>query len=392
MSKWGVTAATATGPTIRGWGVNQPVSQGWSTGPQGRITGYDDPAPGAFRDKVAVCTWCGYDAATYLKVMQTLITAGVTWLRTDFDWSTIQPTSASLFSWASPDIIMTAAAKSRMNVLAILDYCAPWASSKGTQPGDITLFPPVRNSDYANFCAAVVARYGPGGTFWTLHPELVPSPLTAAELGNEPWGSWFALPQPDPSRFAGMALAAAVAIKAVNSSVQVIIPADLYQARSDGLTFQPWGPAVFTAAPTLATYTDKISFHPYPSNICPDPLDDGHNLDQGFYAKALIARDVVCATAGKLLPVWITEVGWTTATGTSNGVSEADAAIYTNHLLGRALQTNGESLPYRSAIEKVFIFGYKNSNGNMADAEGNYGIMHSDGTPKPAWAEILKYT
>lgn len=392
MSKWGVSSAPTIGPSIRGWGINRPFAQGWSTGAQGVVTSYPDPIPGTFRGRVAVCIWYGYNASTALTMMNTLVAAGVTWLRTDFDWSTIQPTSASLFSWNNADTLMTAAAKSGMNVLAILDYCAPWASSKGTQAGDITLFPPVLNSDYGNFCAAVVSRYGPNGTFWTLHPELVPSPLTAVELGNEPWGSWFALPQPNPTRYAGMALAGAIAIKSVNSSVQVIIPADLYQARSDGLTLQPWGPAVFTAQPTLATYTDKISFHPYPCSICPDPLNDSHNVDQGFYGKALIARDVVCAAAGKLFPVWLTEIGWTTATGTSTGVTEADAAIYTNHLLGRALQANGQSLPYRSAIEKVFVFSYKNSNGTMSDAEGNYPLLHSDGTPKPAWAEVLKYT
>lgn len=385
MSKWGISVLPATPPPIRGWRISTvPMQRGWTI-PQGALTSFPDPRPGQFRGRVGMC------ADPTLANMQTLTAAGINWLRCDFTWSTIQPVDGTHFVWDTSDAVMKAAAQTGMNILAIIDYCAVWASSKGAQTGDARFFHPTNNSDYANFAAAIVTRYGPGGSFWTAHPELAQRPLTAVEVWNEPWGYYYWLPEPDPSGYAAMALAAAQAIKTANSQVKVIIPADMYESRNDGGGLTLWGTAVFAAQPTLANYTDAISLHPYPSSVCPDPLDDTRNVDQGFYGKALIARDVLMAATGRQFPVWITEVGWTTATSTSTGVTEANAAAYTNHALGRALQRNGTARPYRPAIEMIFLYKYGLSNGIMTDSQGNYMLLRADGSAKPAWSEVLKY-
>ncbi|MDB5175394.1 MAG: beta-galactosidase [Candidatus Saccharibacteria bacterium] len=386
MSKWGVTVnyPTPVGPLVRGWKLGKPaVRTGWDSARV--VASFTDPNPGQYRSRI------GMNAAPSLQNMQELTAAGITWLRCDFAWPAIQPTSSGQFTWTAHDAIMTSAAKTGMNILAILDYCAPWASTKGAQAGDIRFFAPSNNADYAAFCTAVIQRYGPGGSFWSANLGLRPSPVTAVEIWNEPWLSFYWNPEPDPTGYASLALVAAQAVKAASAAVKVIIPGDLFQSRADGLTQQRWGSAVFAAQPTLKNYTDAISVHPYPSSVCPDPLDDTRNVDQGWYGKCLEARDQIALTTGTLLPVWITECGWTTATGASNGVTESAAATYMNHMLGRALQSNGKSTSYRPIIEKVFPFKYEPANGVMTDAEGNYGMLHTDGTPKPAWLEVLKY-
>jgi hypothetical protein len=385
MSKWGVGVTPAAPPPIRGWRISTvPMQRGWTI-QQGATVSYPDPRAGQFRGRVGVC------ADPTLANMQALSAAGINWLRCDFSWAIIQPVDSAHFTWTTTDAVMTAAAQTGMNVLAIIDYCTPWASSKGDQIGDARFFHPTNNSDYANYAWAIVSRYGPGGAFWSAHPEFVPRPLTAVEIWNEPSAYYYWLPEPDSSDYAAMALAAAKAIKSVGPQVKVIVPADLYESRNDGEGPTLWGRSVFAAQPTLVNYVDAISVHPYPSSVCPDPLDDTRNVDQGFYGKALVARDLVMNQTGRELPVWITEVGWTTATSTSIGVTETNAATYTNHALGRALQANGTTQPYRPAIDMIFFYKYGRSNGVMTDAQGNYMLLRADGTAKPAWPEVLKY-
>src|SRR5829696_6092075 len=54
--------------------------------------------------------------------------AGIGWIREDFTWARIEPERGTR-DWQRTDELMRAAAAAGVDVLAILDYSAPWATS-----------------------------------------------------------------------------------------------------------------------------------------------------------------------------------------------------------------------------------------------------------------------
>ena len=303
--------------------------------------------------------------------MTRLRAGGVDWTREDFLWDTIEPTKGS-FNWSWPDHLMTSSSKTGMKVLAILDYSAKWASSGPN--GDAT-YPPRDPADYAAYAAAVARRYGPGGTFWSAHPELAPQPLTAVEVWNEPWGYWDWKPNPDPAAYARLTKAAAEAVKAANPSVEVLMAGDLLQVRTDGKIVD-WLKNVLAAESALKTLVDALSVHPYPYPRDLGPYDDRPDPRWDFRRLELIHQ----TDPGH--PIWVTEVGWSTAAGVEDAVSEAKQATYVRGAVERALGQWG------SYVERVFVYSWDKSNGTADDREGNYGLRRADGSPKPAWAAL----
>jgi hypothetical protein len=317
--------------------------------------------------------WLGESDAQYQ--LTRLRASGIDWVREDFRWDLLEPRKGTM-DWSHTDALMTAAARTDTNVLAILDYSATWASSDPSGAGSI-YYPPKDPADYAAYARRVVERYGPGGTFWAAHPELPAKPLGGVELWNEPWGSWFWKPGPDPAAYARLAKAAAIAVKAASPSVPVLLSGDILQIRADGSS-APWLDAVLAADPSLRSVIDAYSTHPYPSPRNRSPLDTSMPAAYRF-DRAQLTHDVAAKyDADK--PIWITEVGWSTATGVPDAVSEDTQATYLRDAVTSALG--------RQAVQRIFVFGWDKSSGVSGDREGNYGLQRADGSFKPGWSAL----
>jgi hypothetical protein len=299
--------------------------------------------------------------------------AGVRQVREDFLWAEIQPT-ATTWDWSRTDNLMTAASRTRVNVLGILDYSAPWASSS---PIGDTGYPPRRAGDYATYAAAVASRYGPGGSFWIGHANLTPLPLGALEIWNEPFGFWAWKPNPDPIAYAALARQAADAIRAVNPTITLVLPGDAFQARTDGASVA-WLDNVLTAEPTLGSLIDAYSVHPYPSPRDKGPYGNSGALGTNY--ERVTATHSVAVAHGADHPIWITEIGWSTTTA-AGGVSEATQKTYVEGAITRAMT----EWPY---VDKVFIYTWDRDNGVPTSVEGNFGMRRSDGSFKPAWDAV----
>jgi polysaccharide biosynthesis protein PslG len=220
--------------------------------------------------------------------------AGGTLARTDALWEATEPAppvgGRHRYDWAFNDQIASALASHGLRWLPVIDYSPPWAQSLA----GVDHSPPRSLADYAAYAAAVAARYGPGGAFWTAHPTIPPDPLQLIEIWNEPDNSTFWHPAPDPAGYAAMYGRARAAVAAAAPSVRVLI---------GGLTAGGAGSflsSVLSADPGLARHIDGVSIHPY-----------GHT-------PALVIdriRSIRAAMAGLGLgdvPLYVTEVGWTT--------------------------------------------------------------------------------
>jgi hypothetical protein len=300
--------------------------------------------------------------------------AGIRWIREDFTWQHIEPRPGG-FAWDRTDALMAAAAREGVDVLAILGYSTSWASS---DPAGDTSHPPLDPSRFASYARAVVDRYGEGGSFWD--GDVPERPLGAVEIWNEPWGFFFWRPEPDPARYVKLARATAESVRDADRGVKVLVPADLLQVRSDG-AIRPWFRALLQADPSLPELVDGWTVHPYPSprNAPPDAGDDPR------FAVTRVARvHQIAVEEGVERPLWITELGWTTASASDDGVTEEEQARYIDATLGLALGR------WRHYVERSFVYTWSRSNGEPGDVEGNYGLRRADGSLKPAWRAILR--
>lgn len=326
-----------------------------------------------YADKIGVVSrgfWYSVDDAR--AVYDRLVAGGVTITREDFSWAHTEPTRGR-FDWSRGDNMFTAASRSGIDILPILGYAAPWAA---LDPGNYQSLPSDIGA-YANFSHAVVARYGPGGTFWSQHPELSPRPLRTVEVFNEPWGFWGWPGNPDPAYYARMARAATLAIKDANAEVAVLISGDLLQSRRDTYV-RDWVGVVLDADPGLGSIIDGYSIHPYHIGA----PDEDHADNRWYFAKVALIRQVTAAH-GANKPLWITEIGYSTARNAEGAVSETTQARYVREAITRAFT----DWPY---VRRVFYYSYERDTGNPDDNAGGMALLRPDGSPKPAWTTITQ--
>lgn len=118
------------------------------------------------------------DLAHELRLMRS---AGAGSVRLAVYWSDAQP-SAGAIDLAGVDRFMAAAAAARLDVLPVVLRTPSWAAQDAADPAS----PPRDPRTYAAFLGALVARYGPRGTFWSSHPSLPRRPVRAWQVWNEP--------------------------------------------------------------------------------------------------------------------------------------------------------------------------------------------------------------
>jgi hypothetical protein len=309
---------------------------------------------------------------------------GVSWAREDFEWGVIEP-QRGVFNWAPFDRLMQAASSSGVQVLGILDYSAPWASSDPTG-NENKFYPPTNNSDFASYAAAVAARYGAGGSFWAANPALVPDPLTTVEIWNEPFGSWYWKPGPNPEAYAALVNVTAPAIHAADPQMQVLISGDLQswddRNAATGTQAQPWLAQLLAVDPGIGKLVNGLDVHPYPEPRNTGPYATGASAQQAFGRIALIRATEVAA--GVNLPIWITEIGWSTDPSTPFSVSAQTQATFLRDAVQRSI--NG----WGSYVAKIFLFGWYRSNNVPGDPGQNFGLIKASGAVTPAWTAITR--
>ena len=293
---------------------------------------------------------------------------GITWVREDFAWSTIEP-SRGKFRWARTDALMRNAAQLGLKVLAIATYAPGWAT--GHPESD--KYPPSDPADFARFVSAVTARYGVRGTFWRSSPGLAPSPLTAIEIWNEPWLGGFWRGGPDPAGYARLVRAAATAIKARDRSMQVLASGDAYALGGPSIT--DWLDPLLRADPGLwrSRLVDAWSVHLYCGAQGPG---DTVAPPEGRFDRLLSTRSIA-QQAGADKAIWITELGWSTDPARRDSVDEQTQAEYER----QALVLVDDQ--WRSFVPRSFVYTF-----GKPSPEDQYNLIRPNGSTRPAWPAI----
>ncbi len=305
----------------------------------------------------------GYTTAQIAAQLQALRNTGATVARADALWEWAEPdrpvADVHRYDWSFDDQIAGALAAHGLQWLPIIDYAPPWAAA---DPGQLHS-PPASPDDYAAYAAALAARYGVGGSFWRLHPELKAEPVRTYEIWNEPDTRGFWFPSPDPAGYASIYGAAHDAIKSYDPSAQVIIGGLVLAER--------FLPEMLRAQPTLRGSIDGVGIHPYAST------------PSAVLGRVQAARSALSSEGLSRIPLYVTEFGWATQpVGAPHWVSESDRPDYITQTLSELGHVN-------CYVAATLIYTWVTPERNSGSADDWYGIFGPDGLSTPDTAAFV---
>ena len=142
---------------------------------------------------------------------------------------------------------------------------------------------------------------------------------------------------------------------------------------SPSLVISP--PATFQKLPNVSHIVDAGNLHYYAGGGLQPNLSLRFNPFVGTFQNTLHWAKVTEMAGG---PVWLTECGATTSN------------IYARDGISQAKYVANQIFNYFAAEDRhMFIYRLTDGSSNPGDAEGNFGLFHRDGTPKPA-ARMLR--
>lgn len=281
---------------------------------------------------------------------------GAGWLRTDLNWSLVQPTGPEAFDWRGMDRIVELARRNNLRLLPVVGSVPEWARAPG-EPG----IAPFDVDAFAAFLEEAARRYAP-------------QDIRTWEIWNEPnmTGSWIG--PPDAAAYAAVLRAGRDAIRRADPGAQVLL-GGLAPAPVTG----PEGAVTHVAAVEFlagvyaaggAGAFDAVGFHPYSWPLVPaDPAPWN-----GWTMMAGPIHDLMAANGDAGKRIWITEFGAPTS---AEGVSQARQA----EILEEAVQL-ATTYPWAGPL---FWYSYRDLGEDPSDPEQWYGLVGDGGEPKPAY-------
>jgi hypothetical protein len=249
-------------------------------------------------------------------------------MRIILNWSAVDKTAADGDNdWTGTDAIMLESAKNGIALQPFIFGTPAWVAQgldhRSCVSDGCSTFPP--NSPEAlaawqKFVGEAVARYGPGGDFWTLHPEVTPDPITDWQAWNEMNSKTFYAPKPSAKAYVALLKAFSVGVRAQDPSANVIlggmaqlagskkaIPGDefltdIYDIKGssklfDGVAAHPYGATVGKIAASTELFTDVIkqahdkNVGLWVTEIGAGSKDGGNSLNKGKKGQADLLTD-----------------------------------------------------------------------------------------------------
>ena len=205
-----------------------------------------------------------------------------------------------------------------------------------------------------------------------LDPLSVGTGCDIIELDNEPWNTpWV---NGDVHAYAVKVRDLAKQVRAAYPSKPILVSVGPPWNNGDvQLPDGTWRDCVLAyndAAPDLWGYVTGVAIHPYSQPNPPVPGVMGI-LDKWRGNLRAVGHD---------LPFWVTEVGWPTTAG-SGSVTEALQATYVGDFIDHCAA--------RGDVAAVTVYQLVDqATSDTGNAEMHFGLMHTDGSPKPAYAAV----
>ncbi|MGE5141207.1 MAG: hypothetical protein ACM3JD_17190, partial [Rudaea sp.] len=295
--------------------------------------------------------------------LQEAESAGAQYTLQVFPWRDIEPTRGE-FHWEYTDWLVRAADYYHLHIIARLDQVPRWAA-----PGSTGLnAPPDNPDDYADFAAAVAARYRGRVAGYIIWNE----PNLAREWGDQP---------PDPAGYGELLKRSAARLHSADPGAHIAAAAlaptneNSDRAMDDRVflrrLYAEGGGAAF----------DILAAHPYPFA---HPPGDPRGADGGLNFRRIEDwRDIMAANGDTAKPIWITEFGYpveTTPADAALRVSEAEQAVWT----AEAYELARNEMPY---VGLFTVWNLTRQPFAQNDQAG-YSLVRANGTERPAFAAL----
>lgn len=285
---------------------------------------------------------------------------GVKWVRFDFDWSVIQPTPTT-YNTAGYDAAVKALSAAGINVLGMIAYTPAWANG-----GQATKFyPPTNPKQFARFASYLAERYAPRGVHtW--------------EIWNEQNLAQFWGPVPDPAAYAALLRATTPQIKKIDPRA-VIVTGGLAQPGNSATTMDARHFLQLMYGSGAKNYFDAVGNHPYTSPKM--PLDEGVTNWKKMFATSISFLSIMNQYGDGAKRIWITEYG-----GPTSGV-DAYGTVMTEQQQATMMSQSLQTITGHAWAGPIFWYNYQDfcpTDPNRS-SECFYGLLRSDGSPKPAY-------
>ena len=282
------------------------------------------------------------------KQAQLMEAAYVGMAREEFEWKRVEP-AENQFDWAKFDQTVEMERAHGIEVLGKLVYGVSWNTTApaGTSASVVPFYPPSNLSKYATYVTAVVHRYKDRVHYW--------------EVWNEENSSSFWKPGPNAAQYTQLLKTAYAAIKAEDPSATVVLGG--LSTGPDSTFLQGiknsggWGSF------------DVLAIHTYVSG---SPVGSAMErwIDQ--------AKSTVASYGSK--PIWITEFGWSTYSGSGTGY------IGVTPSQQRAYLMEGFEIARQKGIQGASLFELVNHGTNPSASGQNYGLFATDLTAKSSYS------
>jgi arabinogalactan endo-1,4-beta-galactosidase len=296
---------------------------------------------------------------------------GVTWVRADLSWTTVQNGGRTSWDWSGFDRVVAATKARGLDVLPILAYTPAWARDSGCYKFSC---PPRSATDFAAFASAAVKRYSSYG-------------VRTWEVWNEPNLAQF-WPKPDPVRYATLLKATSKAVKAADPGAKVLL-GGLAALENSAPSI---GPREYLTAVCVAGACgsfDAVSYHPYTF-----PFPSSYYATWSAWSKItatpLSLASILTKYGVGAKPIWVTEYGAPTAgNGTAVDGTWASLTSTADHVTeGWQASLATDAVQQAVANPKVVAFFWYTNQDLVASTrrESSFGLRRLDGTPKPSWS------
>ena len=243
------------------------------------------------------------DPAKVERELALLARAGVGLIRQEIQWVEIEPHAKGVYidnhgedSWAKFDRIVDLAQGLGIEVLARLDRPPPWATP-GFNPQDnpSIQMPPVDVTDFADYAAALAARYRGKVKYF--------------QIWNEPnlFGEWGGRP-PDPAAYLDMLRVVGTAVRAANPDAVIVLAglAPTIETGPDNLSdllflerlYQLGAKGDFDIASSMSY------------GLFTGPRDPRIEAPRTNFPRAVLWREIMEAHGDAGTPIWASEYGW----------------------------------------------------------------------------------
>src|SRR5437763_9756337 len=292
---------------------------------------------------------------------------GIRTTRTVFSWADAQPAQDQPPSFATTDPAVARAAADGIDVLPVVMYAPAWAREDPQNGAS----PPAQPDGYVGYLRALVARYGPLGSFWLEHPELPKRPLRTWQIWNEPQLRYqWADPDWQPG-YGKLLHAAHDALKQADPGCTVVLA---------GATDFAWDalPALYDKGDIKGEF-DVAALNPYTGSA-------GRVLEAVHLFRAVLRKH-----ADGRLPLWITELAWPASKGRMKAPPGLKTIVTTDKGMALRLTRAYTLLAKSRAVQRAYWYtwasGYKSA-GGIFDFTG---LERFDGTRSTATRALRAY-